>query len=346
MSTDGHYDNIKNYYGKVLSSTKDLKTSACCAAEKPHPIVRQHLLKIPDAVLSRFYGCGNPVPLGIEGLSVLDLGCGTGRDCYLAAGLVGPKGAVIGVDMTEEQLKVARDSLPQFEQNIGYKPNMRFVQGFIEALDDIIAPSSIDVCISNCVINLSPDKEAVLRGVYNALKPGGEFYFSDVYADRRISAHIQSHKVLQGECLAGALYIQDFLRLCHKIGFTEPRCLSTSTIDVTDPALSDICGNIKFYSITYRLFKLPELESICEDYGQVATYLGTIQGHKHYYDLDDHHRFVTGKPMLVCGNTADMVGQSWLKRHFKVVGDRSVHFGVFECGTGKGNDNCAAGPCC
>lgn len=83
-----------------------------------------------------------------------------------------------------------------------------------------------------------------------------------------------------------------------------------------------------------RLFKLPgKLETPCEDYGQVATYLGTLPGHKHSYDLDDHHHFVTNKPMLVCGSTAAMVGDSWLGQHFKVVGDRSVHYGLFDCGT-------------
>ena len=81
-----------------------------------------------------------------------------------------------------------------------------------------------------------------------------------------------------------------------------------------------------------RLFKLPgQLETLCEDYGQVATYKGTIPGHKHAYDLDDHHRFVAGKPMLVCGNSAAMVGDSWLAKHFDVRGDRAVHYGLFDC---------------
>ena len=83
-----------------------------------------------------------------------------------------------------------------------------------------------------------------------------------------------------------------------------------------------------------RLFKLPgKLETPCEDYGQVATYMGTLPGHKHSYALDDHHNFVTNKLMLVCGSTAAMVGDSWLGKHFKVVGDRSVHYGLFDCGS-------------
>jgi hypothetical protein len=81
-----------------------------------------------------------------------------------------------------------------------------------------------------------------------------------------------------------------------------------------------------------RLFKLPgALETLCEDYGQVATYKGSIPGHKHSYELDDHHKFVAHKPMLVCGNTAAMVGDSWLGKHFEVVGNRDVHYGLFDC---------------
>jgi len=103
-----------------------------------------------------------------------------------------------------------------------------------------------------------------------------------------------------------------------------------SPIEVNDPELKDIVGEAKFFSITYRCFKLPDLESLCEDYGQIAYYKGTLPGHRHFYQLDDGHRFETGRPMLVCGNSASMVGESWLAPHFEVLGDRSVHFGLFE----------------
>lgn len=116
-------------------------------------------------------------------------------------------------------------------------------------------------------------------------------------------------------------------------------------------ASSDECS---LFSLC-RLFKLPGLlETPCEDYGQVAIYNGTIPGHKHAYELDDHHRFVAHKPMLVCGSTAAMVGDSWLGQHFKVTGDRSVHYGLFDCGVGTdtavcaddGAANASGGGCC
>lgn len=102
-----------------------------------------------------------------------------------------------------------------------------------------------------------------------------------------------------------------------------------------------------------RLFKIPgRLETLCEDYGQVAVYKGSIPGHSSGYDLDDHHRLVTGKPMLVCGNTASMLQETWLKDHFVVTGDRSVHYGLFDCSSpapaaaAGSSGACAPGACC
>jgi hypothetical protein len=101
--------------------------------------------------------------------------------------------------------------------------------------------------------------------------------------------------------------------------------------------------------MTIRLFKLASLEDICEDYGQVAVYRGTITDHPHSFPLDDHHTFITGKPMLVCGNTAAMVQETRFGRHFSVSGDRAVHYGAFPCGpapAGNGADPCNSGSCC
>lgn len=326
-------DSVKEYYGKVLNSSKDLKTSACTASAKPSNRILQVMKLVPKPVMDKFYGCGTPLPsAGLEGLHVLDLGCGSGRDCYLAAALVGEGGRVTGVDMTEEQLSVAKQHTNEYcEQTLKYtKTNMEFFQGYIERLDKVVAAESVDLVISNCVINLSPDKPSVLRGMFNVLRYGGEAYFSDVYCDRRLPQQVREHKVLWGECISGALYIQDFLRIAAQVGFLDARVMERTEITVRDAELKQVVGNAKFYSITYRLFKLKGIETLCEDYGQVATYLGTLED-KHTYKLDDHHTFQTGKPMLVCGNTAAMVGDSWLSKHFKVQGNRTTHFGLFDC---------------
>lgn len=329
---------VVDYYGKVLESSKDLKTSACTASGAPPAPLRAAIAQVPAAVTDKFYGCGTPLPLGIDGLSVMDLGSGSGRDSYVAAALVGPSGSVVGVDMTDEQLQTARDNVGAYADTLGYAPNLEFKKGNIEFLKEAgIEDESIDVAISNCVINLSPAKPQVLQGVYDALRWGGEFYFSDIYASRRLPKSVQEHEVLWGECIAGALYTGDFVRICRDVGFTDPRVLSTDIVEVTDPELKEVVGEAVFYSITYRLFKLPGLETECEDYGQVAIYKGTIPGHSHSYVLDDHHVFETGRPVLVCGNSASMVGESWLGRHFDIIGDRTTHFGLFDCSAPSGD---------
>lgn len=323
---------VRQYYGEVLSHQDDLKTSACCSAESVPKAHREILAQIEDEVLERFYGCGSPIPEGIEGCTVLDLGCGTGRDAYLLSRLVGPQGRVIGVDMTEAQLEVARRHVDAQMQRFGFnEPNVDFRHGYIEDLAAAgIADDSVDLVVSNCVINLSPDKERVFREIFRVLKPGGELYFSDVFAGRRIPEAVRRDPVLHSECLAGALYIEDFRRLLQGLGCADYREMSRRRIEMGNDELEAKAGMIDFYSITVRAFKLP-LEDLCEDYGQVATYQGTIPGNPHQFVLDDHHTFVTGKPMLVCGNSADMVGQTRFASHFRVDGDKSVHFGPFDC---------------
>eukprot|EP00471_Norrisiella_sphaerica_P001517 CAMPEP_0184483656 /NCGR_PEP_ID=MMETSP0113_2-20130426/5340_1 /TAXON_ID=91329 /ORGANISM="Norrisiella sphaerica, Strain BC52" /LENGTH=383 /DNA_ID=CAMNT_0026864207 /DNA_START=211 /DNA_END=1362 /DNA_ORIENTATION=- len=332
MQSKHVYESVSNYYGKVLTTSKDLKTSACTTAARPSEQIIQALQVVPNTIKDKYYGCGTPLPDGIQGLDILDLGSGSGRDCYVAAALVGPTGSVTGVDMTDEQLEVARKFVPDYMDTLGYaSPNLEFKKGYIEFLQDAgVEKESVDMVISNCVINLSPNKELVLQGVYNALREGGELYFSDVYCDRRLPEEVRNHEVMLGECLGGALYLEDFRRICQRVGFLDPRQLSVDPIAVTDPELQALCGNAKFYSITYRCFKLSGMETLCEDYGQVAYYKGTLPNNPNSYMLDDHHIFETNRPMLVCGNTASMVEDTWLGKHFEVIGNREVHYGLFE----------------
>lgn len=342
---------LRDYYGKVLQKTGDLKTGACCCSDDHlSPAVKAALEEINDEVQSRFYGCGSPLPPLLEGCTVLDLGCGTGRDVYLASHLVGPDGHVIGVDMTDEQLEVSLRNLDSQMKRFGYaKANVEFRHGFIEDLAAIgIADNSVDVVISNCVLNLSPDKPAVFSEIFRVLKPGGELFFADVFAGRRVPEQFHTDPVLHGECLAGAMYREDFRRLLRDLGCLDYRMMSSRRIALNSPEIEAVIGMIDFYSVTVRAFNL-ELEDICEDYGQVAIYKGTVPESPHYFDLDDHHRFITGKPMLVCGNTASMLESTRFAPHFTVIGDRSVHYGAFDCGSGAekaANDEGSGGACC
>ena len=344
-------ENVRDYYGAQLNSAGDLKTNACCTTEAVPEHHKPLIKKIHNEVLEQFYGCGSPIPAGVEGCTVLDLGCGTGRDAYLLSALVGPEGYVTGLDMTEEQLAVARRHIDYHTEQFGYdQPNLEFRQGYLEDLATAgIADNSMDIVISNCVLNLAADKERAFSEIFRVLKPGGELYFSDVFADRRIPFELQDDPVLYGECLSGALYIEDFRRLLSRLGCPDYRTVSSAPITIENEEVESKIGMVQFRSLTIRVFKLDSLEDLCEDYGQIAYYQGTISGSPHGYRLDDHHYFETGRPVLVCGNTAAMLEQTRLKSHFHIQGDRSVHFGAFDCHTSSPEQqtvNGGNGACC
>lgn len=345
------HDIVQQYYGQTLQHSGDLKTSACCDITQIPDWLKPLLSRIHPEVLSRYYGCGLVCPPLLEGLRVLDLGCGSGRDVYALAQLVGATGEVVGVDMTEEQLAVAERHQHFHEEAFGYA-NVRFLHGYIERLDELgLEDGSFDVIVSNCVVNLSPDKEAVLRGVHRLLKEGGEFYFSDVYADRRVPADVRSDPVLYGECLGGALYWNDFLRLAQTQGFADPRLVEDRPLTITDADLAHRTGKLNFFSATYRLFKLEGLENACEDYGQAVIYQGSIPGQSHRFVLDKHHDIWAGKVFPVCGNTWRMLHDTRFRQHFRFIGDFSQHFGLFEgCGSSmpfdRQTDLAAAAACC
>lgn len=348
---------VKDYYSKItVEEEGNMETSICsCAIDGMPDHLKAIRSEISDEIVNRFYGCGSPIPFALEGCTVLDLGCGTGLDVYMLSKLVGENGRVIGVDMNDDQLNIARAHQDEMAEKFGYaKSNVEFKKGFIEDLESIgIESNSIDVVISNCVINLSPRKDLVFGEVWRVLKNGGELYFADIFADRRVPDEIYANPVLRGECLSGAMYIEDFRRMLRKIGWEDFRYMSTEKAAINNKAIEEIIGNIEFTSRTVKAVKLPDLmEDICEQYGQFATYKGGILGSEHYFDLDDHHRFIKDLPMSVCGNTCAMIENTRLAKYFDIVGDRSKHFGAFEgCSTApsaasESDESCSSGCCC
>jgi SAM-dependent methyltransferase len=184
------------------------------------------------------------------------------------------------------------------------------------------------------VINLSVDKPAVFRGAFRLLKPGGELYFSDVYCDRRLPDRVRADPVLYGECLGGALYWNDFLPIAKEAGFLDPRLVTSKPIGITNEAVKQKLGAAKFYSATYRLFKLDGLETACEDYGQAVVYKGSIADQPEAFALDGHHLIERGKVFPVCGNTWRMLADTRFHPHFDFIGDFFTHYGIFPgCGT-------------
>ncbi|MBL8536257.1 MAG: methyltransferase domain-containing protein [Hyphomonadaceae bacterium] len=345
-------EEAKRYYGEVLQSSADLRTDACTTSQAPPAHVRTALERVHPDVRARYFGCGLLAPACLEGARVLDLGCGAGQDVYLLAQLVGERGAVVGVDATPRQLDVARAHQEWHRQKFGYESsNVTFLEGDIARLGDLpLAPGSFDIIVSNCVVNLVEDKAAVLAGARALLKPGGEFYFSDVYADRRVPADLRQDAVLSGECLAGALYWNDFLRLARGAGFLDPRLVSDRRLAISDEAIAARCGAVRFFSATYRLFNIAGLESACEDYGQAVRYLGGVRGAEDVFTLDGHHLIEKGRMFPVCGNTFRMLKETRFAPYFEFLGDESRHYGIFKgCGVdlpfGATEETAAAGCC-
>jgi ubiquinone/menaquinone biosynthesis C-methylase UbiE len=181
---------------------------------------------VPEAELG--LSCGNPMAFSHlkEGDVVLDLGSGAGKDVFLAAQKVGDAGRAIGVDMTPEMLSLARKNAVKFFESTGLA-NVEFREGHIENLP--VENASVDVVISNCVINLSPDKPQVFRDVYRVLKPGGRMIVSDIVLNRVLPESAKNDADLYAACIAGALLRQEYLQAIRQAGFTQVELLSDHT---------------------------------------------------------------------------------------------------------------------
>lgn len=186
------------------------------------------LLKVlPDAVIERDYGCGNPTRWVRSGDRVLDLGSGSGKNAFICAQIVGAEGFVVGVDRNAEMLALSRGAIPVVADAIGYS-NVRFVEGAIEALDApgpdgvaLIADASLDVVLSNCVLNLVNPSARVrlLANIRRVLAPGGRVAISDIVCDRPVPLHLQQDPDLWSGCISGAWQEQEFLEQFRDLGF-------------------------------------------------------------------------------------------------------------------------------
>lgn len=336
VASEPRLASVATYYGKTLQSTADLKTSACCPVDSAPPAHRAILERVHPEVRDRFYGCGSPLPDALSGAAVLDLGCGTGRDVYLASALVGKDGSVVGVDMTQEQLDVAERHREFHAKELlgdGVPSNVSFRKGVIEDLAAAgVEDGSVDVVISNCVCNLSPDKAKVFQEVARVLRSGGEFYFSDIYTDRRLCEAAREDEEMVGECLGGALYIQDFRRVMAAAGLPEVRVVSSAPVVLHDERMLKLAAGARFYSVTARAFKVDGLEDRAENYGQTAVYTGCCgSGQK----FDARFHFPKGVKVAVDSNTANVLETSRYKRRFE-VSSAGEHRGLLEAGVESG----------
>lgn len=219
---------VREHYGQIATDFKpDAATrSSCCSpdgsevAELDSDVIRFYeipgVAELPEEVTGLSLGCGDPVTLASleAGQTVLDLGSGGGIDCFLAAKKVGPTGRVIGVDMTPVMLEKARANKRKLVAD-----NVEFRLGEIEHLP--VADGTVDVIISNCVINLSPDKPQVFREAFRALSPGGKLAVSDIVTDGPLPESVKSSLSAWAGCVAGALDVQDYLEAVKAAGFVD-----------------------------------------------------------------------------------------------------------------------------
>jgi SAM-dependent methyltransferase len=215
------YDKVARTSGSCCGPTK-----GCCGTSAPEAVSRavgysdEELAAVPEGA-NLGLGCGNPVALASlrPGETVLDLGSGAGIDCFLAAQKVGPTGRVIGVDMTPEMLEKARQNAAKARA-----ANVEFRLGEIEHLP--VSDNSVDAVISNCVINLSPNKPQVFRDTFRVLKPGGRLMVSDLALTAELPSLVRDSVAAYIGCVAGALLKPDYLAAVSKAGFTDVRIVS------------------------------------------------------------------------------------------------------------------------
>lgn len=226
------------YSAAAQQENTDITNPVCYPdAEMPH---------IPKSARIRSYGCGSPV-LDADislGDTVVDLGCGAGVECYIAARKTGPSGQVIGIDMLDNMLALARKPIEDVAQNLGYR-NVSFKKGFLEQLP--LADETVDLVISNCVINLSQDKRQTFAEIFRILAPGGRIFISDVVTDDPCPPEIQNDAVLRGACLSGALVQPQLMNILESAGF--------SRIRVVKRFFYKEVLNHKFYAVTYTAFR-------------------------------------------------------------------------------------------
>ena len=252
------HDSVKSYYSMLTNEKGGRLASSvcCCACDSVPEAIRETVAMLPDEIVAKYYGCGSPIPDMIEGCTVLDLGCGTGRDAYVVSKLVGERGSVIGIDMNEDQLAVARRYQDEMAQKLGLA-NVEFRLGYIEDLAAAgIADASVDVVISNCVINLSPDKAAVFSEIRRVLRDGGVLFFSDVFADRPVPPEVSANPLLLGECLGGSMSYDEFRDLMRCNGWSDYEVVSSCATPVENPAIEALVGDVRYTSDTVRAVKV------------------------------------------------------------------------------------------
>ncbi len=317
-------DSVQDRYG---AGAQAVEAALCC----PIDYDPQYLKIIPQEVLDRDYGCGDPSRYVREGEVVLDLGSGGGKICFIASQIVGAKGKVIGVDMTDEMLDLARENAPVIADAVGYA-NVEFRRGHIEDLmldhDDLnkwlaknpvksasdlenmeaeilrlksemtmIPDNSVDVIVSNCVLNLVSDskKKQLFSEMFRVLKVGGRVAVSDIVSDEDSPEELKNDARLWSGCISGALTETDFVVALEDAGFHG------ITVDKLELEPWQIVEGIEYRSATYLAYKGKQGE--CLEKNQALIYKGPWRN----VQDDDGHVFARGERSAVCEKTFNLM---------------------------------------
>jgi ubiquinone/menaquinone biosynthesis C-methylase UbiE len=315
------------------------ESKLCCPVEYN----TEYLKVIPQEVIERDYGCGDPSKHLREGETVLDLGSGTGKICFIAAQVVGRNGRVIGVDMTDEMLHVARTNAPIVAERIGYA-NVEFRKGRIqdlaldlEKLDEelkarpitdaasflradelaqelrvkhpLVASDSVDVVVSNCVLNLveAKAKRQLFEEIFRVLRIGGRAVISDIVSDEEVPERLQNDPELWSGCISGALTEEGFLQAFSDAGFYGIQVLKR------DEQPWQTVEGIEFRSVTVEAFK--GKEGPCFERNQAVIYKGPF---REVLD-DDDHRMERGRRYAVCDKTYNLYRKAPYRDFFEFV---------------------------
>jgi len=321
---------------RYSAAAKQREVELCC----PVDYDTQYLKVIPQEVIDRDYGCGDPSKYVLPGETVLDLGSGGGKICFIATQVVGPEGKVIGVDMNDTMLDLARRSQTEVAAQIGYD-NVLFHKGKIQdmAIDrdqvdaylvehpvmheaglreletmltkmrretPMIADNSIDVVVSNCVLNLvdATEKKQLFEEIFRVLKPGGRAVISDIVSDEFVPEHLQNDPELWSGCISGAFQESEFLKAFERAGFYGIE------IPVLQHQPWQTVEGIEFRSATVIAYK--GKEGPCDDYNDAVIYRGPFAK---VFD-DDGHVFRRGERTAVCRNTFTIMTRAPYSQNF------------------------------
>ena len=235
LAADQGHGSVREFYGAAARAANE-------EIANPFAPEQQQAAFIPAESRKKSYGCGSPVSDAelAAGEVLVDLGSGSGVECFMAAERVGPKGKIYGIDMTDEMLALARKAQPEVATRLGYD-NVEFRKGYLEAIP--LADETADAVISNCVINLSPDKRQTFHEIFRILKPGGRLVVSDIVTDGAIPVTIKNDQRFRGECLGGALQQEQLLAMLRATGFVGLRLMKRF------PYREE--GGVTFYSLTF-----------------------------------------------------------------------------------------------